>query len=500
METIAYQPQLRPELPVVFASKDYFLQRDLLIRIDDILVTSHLEIDFIRLSMEQRGFDPDKATAKQVNRFSKQCVLALRSNIARHLLGMEHRDFCVRIADSNLLQWFLQIGRIEGVKAFAKSTSDRYAHWLDADNLHLINTRLTALLAGTELDQPIDLGLAENIRFDDLFFDSTCLKAPIHFPVDWVLLRDITRTLMKATVLIRRTGLVHRMPQEPLAFLSDMNTLCMKMSAKFRTKEGRKHRKAVLREMKKLTKRIGRHARNHLKVLEQRACETELGEGQIRQIRERIEGVLAQLPAAITQAHKRIIGGSQLPNKEKILSLYDPDVQVIKRGKSNAEVEFGNKLWLGETREGFIADYRLEREQSSDVNQIAPAMERLVSEQQLPLKSVWGDRGLHSATNAKLLNELGIRSGLCPRNVGELADRLENEPGMREGLKRRAGTEARISILIRDFMGKPARAKGFEHREMLTGWAVLSHNLWVLGRMETTEQQKEIRDELLEAA
>jgi len=500
LQPIAYQPQLRPDLPVVFASKDYFLQRDLLIRIDEILVTSRLEIDFIRLSTKQREFDPDKATAKQLDRFNQQCILALRSNIARHLLGMEHRDFCVRIADSNLLQWFLQIGRVEGVKAFAKSTSDRHAHWLDEDNLHLINTRLTALLAGTGLDQPIDLGLSENINFDDLFFDSTCLKAPIHFPVDWVLLRDITRTLMRATVLIRRAGLVHRMPQEPLAFLSDMNTLCMQMSAKFRTKDGRKHRKAVLRAMKRLTKRIGNHARNHLKLLEQRAPETELRKGQIRQIRARIENVLEQLPAAITQAHERIIGGRKLPNKDKILSLYDPDVQVIKRGKSNAEVEFGNKLWLGETREGYIADYRLEKEQSSDTHHVAPAMDRLVNEQQLPLKSAWGDRGLHSEANEKLLSELGIRSGLCPRNVSELADRLENESGMREGLKRRAGTEARISILIRDFMGTPARAKGFEHRSMLTGWAVLSHNLWVLARLETSEQPKEIWEELLEAA
>ncbi len=252
--------------------------------------------------------------------------------------------------------------------------------------------------------------------------------------------------------------------------------------------------------MAKLTKRIGNHARRHLEILKRRACETELGEGRIRQIEERIEGVLAQLPAAITQAHERIIGGRKLPNKDKILSLYDPDVEVIKRGKSNAEVEFGNKLWLGETREGYIADYRLEKEQSSDTHHIAPAMDRLVVEQQLGVTSVWGDRGLHSKANERLLEELTIRSGLCPRNVAELADRLENEPGMREGLKRRSGTEARISILIRDFMGKPARAKGFTHREMLTGWAVLSHNLWVLGRLEKAEPEKEIRDELLEAA
>lgn len=491
MKIIAHQPELRPALPSVSACQDYHQQRDLLVRIDKILGISGLEAEFVALSMEQRGFEPGSHTAKEIGKFNRACILALRSNIARHLLDADHREFCVRIAESHLLQWFLLIGRVDGIKAFAKSSSDRFAHWLDGPNLQIINTRLTALLAGTGGTAPIDLGLEKPIDFSDIFFDSTCLKAPIHFPVDWVLLRDIVRTLMKATVLIRKAGLRHRMPQEPLAFLSDMNTLCMKMTAKFRTKEGRKHRKAVLREMKKLTRRIGRHARRHLDIFEKRAGETGLGEGHVRQIKERIEGVLEQLPAAIEQAHERIIGGRKLPNKDKILSLYDPDAEVIVRGKSNAEVEFGNKLWLGETREGLIVDYRLERNQSSDSSHVKPAIDRLVTEQNLPVKSAWGDRGLHSKANEKLLKSRGIQSGLCPRSVAELADRLENEPGMREGLKRRAGTEARIGILVGTFMGKPARAKGFEHREMLTGWAVLSHNLWVLSRLERSEPVEE---------
>jgi hypothetical protein len=71
---------------------------------------------------------------------------------------------------------------------------------------------------------------------------------------------------------------------------------------------------------------------------------------------------------------------------------------------------------------------------------------------------------------------------------------------MREGLKRRAGTEARVSIIIRDFMGKPARAKGFEHREMMVGWAILSHNLWVLARLERRTGAGQIEDPQLEAA
>ena len=170
------------------------------------------------------------------------------------------------------------------------------------------------------------------------------------------------------------------------------------------------------------------------------------------------------------------------------------------RGKSGAEVEFGNNLWLGETREGFIVDYLLEKKKTSDAKQIEPALQRLVEEQGLVVGNVWGDRGLHSAANEKVLEAHGIRSGLCPRNVTELARRLKNEPGMREGLKRRAGTEARVSIIIRDFMGKPARAKGFAHREMMVGWAVLTHNLWVLARLERATAEEEIEEKVPEAA
>jgi len=501
MHIFTYQPSLRPDLPQVFGPKEYREERALFIRIDEILSSSGLEGEFITLAMEHHGMDCAKLSAKQTENFCRNSVLALRSNIARHFKGMDHREFCTRLADSPLLQWFLQIGRVNKIKAFAKSTSDRFSRWIDEDGLRKINNKLIALLASLGSDAaPTPFGLKDPVSFNDIYFDSTCLKAAIHFPVDWVLLRDATRTLMKATVLIRQTGLRHRMPQEPLGFLSDMNTLCMKMTAKNRTKDGRKHRKAVLREMKTLSKRIGEHARKHLDVLNSRSHETNLTPGQIGQISQRIENILSQLPAAIKQAHERIIGGRKLPNKSKILSLYDPNVQVIVRGKSNAEVEFGNNLWLGETCEGFIADYLLEKEKTSDAKQIRPAISRLVSEQHLAVHNVWGDRGLHSAANEEFLKNREIRSGLCPRNIIDLATRLENEPGMREGLKRRAGTEARISILIRDFMGKPARAKGFEHRELMVGWAVLTHNLWVLARLEQRSVSDEIEQQIPEVA
>ena len=491
-----YQPALRPALPCIYGSLDYREQRALFERIDVILSASGLEQDFINLALTDQKIDTTATSAKRLGRFARLSVLAFRANIARILTGLGHRDFCARLADSLLLQWFLHVGEIDAVKAFSKSSSDRFGHWVSEESLRTINQRFTALLAlttpGIDASQTLfaAFGLPDSISFDDIYFDSTCLKADIHFPTDWVLLRDAARTLMKATVLIRKYGLKNRMPQEPLDFLSRMNTLCMKMSAMGRATNGSKQRKKVLREMKVLEKCIGQHAKAHLAVLKARRDETTLSEAQARQIINRMESVLDQLPAAIKQAHERIIGGRRVANEAKILSLYDDTVNVIVRGKAGANVEFGNKLWLGENSNGIIVDYQLYQDNPSDSTLAKPALERLLDEQNLEVKQVWGDRGLASKVNSAMLERRKIGDGFCPRNVAELSNRLATEEGFRAGLKRRAATEARIGIFKNVFLGRPLLAKGFKHRQLAVAWASLTHNLWVVARMAEAEKKR----------
>jgi hypothetical protein len=121
---------------------------------------------------------------------------------------------------------------------------------------------------------------------------------------------------------------------------------------------------------------------------------------------------------------------------------------------------------------------------------VKPAIERLVDRQQLAIGKVWGDRGLASKPNTVRLEKRGIGNGLCPRNVSELAHKLATQQGFREGLKRRAATEGRIGIFKNVFLGGQLLAKGFEHRQLAVGWAVLTHNLWVVARMSEAEKKR----------
>jgi hypothetical protein len=100
----------------------------------------------------------------------------------------------------------------------------------------------------------------------------------------------------------------------------------------------------------------------------------------------------------------------------------------------------------------------------------------------LPVKKLWTDRGMFSAANEAVLAEHGIESGLCPRNPQELKARLA-QPGQRDGMKRRGSTEARVAIFKNIILNNPVREKSIGARGKACGWAVLSHNLWVLARM-----------------
>lgn len=501
MDIIAFQPSLRPPLLPVLGSLDYFVQRQLFERIDAILGESKLDKEFLALAIKDQGIDLARLSGKRAALFAQFSFVCLRSNIARKLTGLAHRAFCARLADSPLLQWFLHVGQIDQVKVFAKSTSHRFENWLQADRVRKINERLIALSivepTGTEQRRPFDL--REPIVVDDAFFDTTCLKTPMHFPVDWVLLCDAVRTLMKGTICLRKAGLKTRMPQEPADFMRDMNKLCMAMSGQRRAAQGRKRRKAILRQMKKLAKRVQGHAQAHLDALAARRGETELSEGQARVIARRLEKVIAQLPAAIQQAHERIIGGRQVSNADKILSLYDDHVSVIVRGKAGAEVEFGNKLSLVENKQGLIIDYQLHRGNPSDSKLVEPSIKRMKDEMKLPVSKLWADRGMFSKHNEAVLEAHGVASGLCPRDPAVLQERM-SEAGTQEGMKRRGGTEARVAILKNVILNNPVREKSIDAREKACGWGVLSHNLWVLARMPQASVKKKRDQEKANAA
>jgi hypothetical protein len=277
--------------------------------------------------------------------------------------------------------------------------------------------------------------------------------------------------------------------EAPEAFLGRMNRLSMEMTQAARRAGSKKGRKRVLRQMKKLVGVAQAHARRHRELLDKRWEQTQWTRAQAEQVLHRIDAVLELLPRARKQAHERIIGGRQVANADKILSLYDTDVRVIVRGKAGAEVEFGNTVLLGENRQGVIIDYEIFRESApADSQTLFCSLNRVWDGTGQRVQAVVTDRGFFSASNSRTLKEAGTYDAMCPRNPQVLRERMRQERFARLQ-RRRAQTEGRIGILKREFLGRPMRAKGFAHRELALAWGVLTHNLWMFARLKKRKRQ-----------
>jgi hypothetical protein len=484
---IPFPTDLRPRLPTIVGNVDYLTLCQRLEQIESLLQASGLESDFVEKAL-QDWLQPKPAsrlpTAKQQQQFQWRSRRALRCTILRTLLQEDYRGFSCALAGSPLYQWFCLVDALDEVRVPSKSELQRFAHWLNAAQMRQMMERL--LLVGMEPAGPLDL--REPVDLEEYFVDTTALKANVHFPVDWVLLRDATRTLMKAVTLIRREGLKARM-EPPAEFLRRINRLCIEMTHSRRKAESRKERKRILRGMKKLVKVVGRHARKHRDLLDQAWEKTDWTRRQADQVLGRIDQVLELLPRAQKQAHERIIGERKVAHDEKILSLYEPDIRVLVRGKAGAEVEFGNKLLLGENRQGIILDYQLWPESvPADASVLVESLERVGVGMKKKMGAVGSDRGFASKANSSGLAWAEIFDGLCPKSPAALKERMK-EPRFVRMQKRRSQTEARISILQRGFLGRPMRAKGFDHRQLAVAWGVLTHNLWMLARLKREKKE-----------
>jgi IS5 family transposase len=401
-------------------------------------------------------------------------------------LGEDYREMSRRLAECQLFQWFCNLDELGPIRVPGKSTLHRYAHCLPAEEMQAIIGALTNAAASVTPEGRSALGLANAVELDFFWMDSTCIEANIHFPVDWVLVRDATRTLVKAIVLIRKHGIKHRMPS-PEEFLSEMNKRCMEMTQSRRKADSKKARKQTLRAMKKIVDAVARHARRYHHLLDQDWEKTDWTRPQAKETLRRIESILEKLPAAKHQAHERIIGERPVANADKLLSLYEEEIHVIVRGKAGAEVEFGNTLFLAEQADGLIVDHCLFYGQApADSKCLRPSAERIKATTGRPIGGGVGDRAFDSKANRDFLTACGAFNGLCPRSPQELCER-QHEERFKAAQKRRAQTEGRIGILKNKFLGKRLRAKGYANRLMAIRWAVLAHNLWVLARMEQAE-------------
>jgi len=500
---IAYQEAVRLPLPLVEGHKEYREREATLRRIDELLVDSGVESSFVshHVALEKMKVNScgGVLSDRRLETVSLHARRTLRCMIASLLSNSSYRDFSNHLAESSLLQWFCHYNMLAGIRPPSKSTLQRMSESTSSEVINQLMRQLVGAAQETDEDGRSTLGLAQAIDLSCVWIDTTCAALNIHFPTDWVLLRDGVRSIMRTIATIRSHGLFHRMP-DPASIVRSINGLAMAMSSASRRGRGcnkKRQRKQTLRAMKKVANKAIQHAERYSAKVRSQWQETDLTDAQKERLANRLDEIVALMPQAIHQAHERIIGERPVPNAVKILSLYQPHAKVYVRGKSGADTEFGLQLLVAESVDGLILDCTVTADGvANDTKLLVPTMKRLQENfgSCAPTACVT-DRGFSSASNSQALDELGIEDHTFPRSMTQSNARLaDDSDDFAQLQRRRAQTEARIGVFKANFLGSRIPVKSLKAQLCHVAWSTLAHNVWVLARRDVVEESEDQDD------
>jgi len=216
----------------------------------------------------------------------------------------------------------------------------------------------------------------------------------------------------------------------------------------------------------------------------------------IKAVRKQIDHYCGLGDRVIDQARRRVLNQEQVPNEEKIFSIFETHTDLIKRGKILKPVEFGHKVYIAESARGLITQYRVLDGNPTDDVHVEDSLKRHQETFGEVPKLYSADRGFFSQKNIEYCKDAGVELVCIPQRGGKKTAAQashEKSPAFKDGQRFRAGIEGRISVLFRGRGMKRCLAEGRERFELLVGAAVLANNLMVIARLLLEKQNRRRR-------
>ena len=200
--------------------------------------------------------------------------------------------------------------------------------------------------------------------------------------------------------------------------------------------------------------------------------------GQLRHFLPLVENVIRQTQERVVKGNSHVEG--------KVLSLFEPHTEVIRKGKAHKPNEFGRLVRIDEVENGIVSGYQVMTGNPADTTAWAPALEQHQACFGQAPEMATGDRGFFSAKNEQEAHALGVKKVALPARGRLSAKRAEQQKQrwFRRALRWRAGIEATISTLKHPFSMARATYKGDRGFQRYVGWCVITKNLFSIARYQ----------------
>jgi len=191
-------------------------------------------------------------------------------------------------------------------------------------------------------------------------------------------------------------------------------------------------------------------------------------------------------------AYRRVILDEDVPNRDKLFSLFETHTQLYRRGKAGTPNQFGRLVLVFEDGAGFISHYHLMDREALDADVIVDQTREAQKKHQGAIKTASFDRGFYTSENEEQLSKIVDEPCVPPRHPQQYAERLANGSVEFHRLRQRhPGIESAIGALQSGNGLKRCRDRSEVGFERYLGLAILGRNIHVLGKLLIARRQEQ---------
>ena len=402
--------------------------------------------------------------SRRRGRLGTPAEVVLRMLVLKHLFDWSF-DECEREVRGSLV--YRPFCRIDGERVPDAKTLIRLSHCLGPDVL----TGLVERLVGLARQRRV-------VRGGRLRVDTTVVETNIHYPTDSTLLADgvrvLTRTLKRLRTAATDGGV--RLRDRTRSVARHVFTITQ-LSRQAKQEPVKIRMRTLYRELMGRTRAVVREAEAAAhQVATRRVRAAGIAQFAVEGLAQQLRETTGLVRRVLAQTRARILrGNTHFP--DKLLSLFEPHTEAIRKGKAVKPTEFGKLVKIQEAEAQFITDYAVCETRVPDQALWVPSLVRHEHLFGCPPRVAVADGGFASRANEQAAYARGVRTVVLPRQR-----RTGRSRAVRAALRWRTGCEGRISALKRRHGLRRCRYRGLAGMERWVGLGVIANDLLVLGR------------------
>jgi IS5 family transposase len=316
--------------------------------------------------------------------------------------------------------------------------------------------------------------------------DTTVVETNIHYPTDASLLGDgvrvLTRTMKRITKLVGAAG-------AKLRDRARSTRRCLiqigRASRSRLAQQGKQRMQQCYRTLMSITARVlgqaKRFAHEVATGIKHGASFTE--QVSLEADRMYLETMIPRVQQVLRQTHQRIdCGNTHAPGK--IVSLFEPHTEIIRKGKAGKPTEFGKMVKIQEAEQQIVTHYEVYDKRPSDSDLVIPSLNVHAQQFGHVPRLFAADAGFFSARNEAAAHAQGVKRVSIP-NLGPKSPqrtKLQKKRWFRNAQKWRTGCEGRISLLKRRHGLNRCLYRGTPGMKRWVGLGVIADNLINIAR------------------